>query len=87
MGVDTATSSTHYVYRAGTAKTVTSVSRTTGWHELKWDYTSGTKVDMYIDGNLVGSPTGITALSGIAMGDFWIDGKIGANYFDDVMVH
>ncbi|QDH23078.1 right-handed parallel beta-helix repeat-containing protein [Saccharibacillus brassicae] len=86
LGVDTATSSTHYVYRAGTSKTATNIPRTTGWHELKWDYTSGTQVDLYIDGTLVGSPVGITAFKGIAMGDFWADGQTGSNAFDDVAV-
>lgn len=84
IGVDTPISTTKYVYRIGVVETATAITRTTGWHEFKWDYTSGTKVDMYIDGTLVASPTGTTAFSGISVGDWWANGRTGTVYYDDV---
>ncbi|WP_235886338.1 family 16 glycoside hydrolase [Paenibacillus cymbidii] len=86
LGVITAASSTHYAVRIDGTETATSVPRVTGWHQFKWDYTSGTKVDMYIDGVLVASPTGVTAVSEIAMGDWWADSAVGTYYYDDVKV-
>jgi hypothetical protein len=83
LGVNTPSSTTKYVTRIGGSYAVTSVTRTTGWHELKWDYSSGTKVDMYIDGTLVASPTGVTSFDHISMGDWWT-GNSGTGYFDDV---
>jgi hypothetical protein len=53
MGIDTPTSWTRYVTRIGSTYAATTVNRTTGWHSLTWDYTSGTHVKMYIDGTLV----------------------------------
>lgn len=86
LGVDTATDATHYVYQVDSTKTATSVSRTTGWHELKWDYTTGTKVDLYVDGTLVASPAGVVQFTTIAFGDFAADGVFATAYFDDVNV-
>jgi hypothetical protein len=84
LGIDTDVSIENYVYRAGITSTDTGIPRTPGWHELKWDYTSGTKVDMYIDGILVASPAGITSFNRIAMGDWWNDGNAGSVFFDDI---
>lgn len=86
LGVSTAISSNKYVYRIDSTWTATNITRTTGWHELKWDYISGTKVDMYIDGILVVSPTGLTSFGYITMGDWWNDSRTGAVYFDDVKI-
>ncbi|WP_307558301.1 right-handed parallel beta-helix repeat-containing protein [Paenibacillus sp. V4I7] len=85
LGVNTPTSTTKYATRIGSSYAATSISRTTGWHEFKWDYTSGTKVDMYIDGVLVASPTGMTEFNQISIGDWW-SGNTGTVYFDDVNV-
>ncbi|MDQ0897889.1 MULTISPECIES: carbohydrate-binding protein [unclassified Paenibacillus] len=83
IGVDTPTSVTNYVYRVGGTVKATTIPRLSGWHEFKWDYTSGTKVDMYIDGTLIASPTGTTAYSMVAMGDWWRSTSTGDVYFDD----
>ncbi|RAP75157.1 hypothetical protein DL346_17395 [Paenibacillus montanisoli] len=85
LGVNTPTSATKYVTRLGSTYAATTVTRTTGWHEFKWDYTSGTKVDMYIDGTLVASPTGVTSFNQISMGDWW-SSNTGLVYFDDVSI-
>lgn len=86
LGVRTSVSSDKYVYRSGATTTATSVTRTTGWHQFTFDYTSGTGVDLYIDGQLVASPTGITEFDGIALGDWWADSAAGTAYWDDVSV-
>jgi len=85
LGVHTNISTTKYIRRVGTDQTATSITRTTGWHELKWDYTSGTDVDLYIDGTPAGSTTETTSVSKIAMGDWWPD-TTSSNYFDDVEI-
>lgn len=83
--VNTPTSTTKYSYRVGGTHTATNVTRTVGWHEFKWDYTSGTKVDMYIDGVLIASPTGVTNFNRLQMGDQW-SGNTNTAYFDDVSI-
>jgi hypothetical protein len=84
MGVDTGTSATKYVYRSGTASTATAVSRIPGWHQLTWDYSSGTDVKMSIDGTLVNTSTGVTGFSTIAIGDWWKDAISGEVYWSDM---
>jgi len=86
LGVDTDISTTKYVRRIGINEYATDITRTTGWHELKWDYTSGTDVDLYIDGTPAGSTTATTSLSKIAMGNWWGSYLVGTNYFDDVEI-
>ncbi|MEK4351462.1 right-handed parallel beta-helix repeat-containing protein [Paenibacillus sp. FSL R5-0475] len=85
IAVNTPTSTTKYSVRLDGTYTATAISRTTGWHELKWDYTSGTKVDMYIDGVLVASPTGGTNFNRIVIGDSW-SGNTTTTYFDDIAI-
>ncbi len=85
IGVNTNTSSSKYVTRVGGTWAATTVSRTTGWHELKWDYTSGTDVKMYIDGILIKTEAGVISFNYLAMGDWW-SGIGSINYFDDVDV-
>jgi hypothetical protein len=86
LGVNTPTSTTKYTYRVGSTQTASTVTRTTGWHELKWDYRSGTKVDMYIDGVLVASPTGLTSFNQITLGDLWSGYPATTAYFDDISI-
>jgi len=86
LGTDTGTSTTKYTKRIGATSTATDITRTTGWHELKWDYTSGSDVDIYIDGTPAGSTTATTSFSKMAMGDWWSDTSTGVNYYDDVEI-
>lgn len=85
LGTDTSTSTTHYVYRVGNTSTASSIPRSTGWHELKWDYTSGTNVRLYIDGVWVATSSAVTSFNTIQMGDAW-NGYNGTAYLDDVTV-
>lgn len=89
LGVYTPTSTTNYVYWVGGVGIVaTSITRTTGWHELKFDYSGGARVDMSIDGTLVASPLVVRALNNISMGDFDpADSNTGTVYWDDVAVN
>lgn len=86
LGVNTVTSSSKYVYRIGGTWTASAVNRSTGWHELKFDYTSGTDLNMYIDGTLVNMTTAVTFFTHIDLGDAWANGITSSNYFDDVKV-
>ncbi|MEC0090013.1 right-handed parallel beta-helix repeat-containing protein [Paenibacillus macquariensis] len=86
IGLSLRASTTNYVKRIDGATTSTNVVRTTGWHEFKWDYTSGTHVDMYIDDVLIASPTGVTAFNEVAMGDWWQGDAVSNVYFDDISI-
>ena len=83
MGLNTGTSTTKYVTRIDSTWAATGVTRTTGWHELRWDYSSGSGVTMFIDGTPVATSAGVTTFSQVAMGDWWADGNNGTVYFDD----
>ncbi|WP_281366955.1 hypothetical protein [Paenibacillus phytorum] len=42
-------------------------------------------MDLYIDGTLVASPTGLTSFNRIQIGDLW-SGNTNTAYFDDVTI-
>jgi hypothetical protein len=86
LGIDTTTSTGFYCAMYNNATNITTVARTVGWHRLQWDYESNDHVDMSIDGVVVGRPTGVRQFNVIAMGDFVLDGRSGAAYFDDVQI-
>ena len=86
LGVNTNISTTKYSYRIGSNTLATSVKRSTGWHELTFDYRSGTDVKLYIDGLLVGTSTAVTSFNNISLGDTGGDGLTGNVYFDDITV-
>lgn len=52
MGLDYNTAG-KYIVQVGDQKEVTDIERTFGWHELKFDFTSGTEVKLYIDNQFV----------------------------------
>ena|GEM_PF-847767 len=80
-------SNTEYIKRIGATVSATGVKRSLGWHEFRWDYTSGTHVSLYIDGVHVGEDTGLTSFKSIVIGDVWDDGRAITNsYFDDVHI-
>lgn len=86
IGLHSGVSSTKYVMRLDGSWIATGVDRTAGWHELKWDYTSGTDVKMYIDNTLIHISSLITSFNSIALGDYWGNGQSGTVYFDDILV-
>jgi len=43
----------NYIIQIGNQKETTTIPRTFGWHELKFDYTTGTDVGLYIDNQFV----------------------------------
>ena len=77
----------YYSVRASgtsTAWEATTVKRSKGWHELKWDYTSGTDLKMYIDGQLVKTTTAIKNFDRIVLGFLW-DSANGRTFaFDNI---
>ena len=84
LGMDTAFSNDHYVVLVGSTEVLTSVARTYGWHELKWDYTSGTDVKVYIDGTLVQTLATQTSFSRVELGS---DTGLGISYYDQVYIY
>lgn len=85
LGVVSATSTTHYSYRIGNTHTATNISRTTGWHNLVFDYRSGTGVTLYIDEIQVAATASETSFNRILLGDIWST-DISDMYFDDIDV-
>lgn len=62
----------------------TNIPRTKGWHELKWDYTSGTDLKMYIDGQLVKTTSSIKDFDRINLSFIW-DSANGRTFaFDNI---
>ncbi|MGN0998148.1 MAG: Ig-like domain-containing protein, partial [Faecousia sp.] len=90
IGISGAKSTTHYSIRVGSAFTPTDVPRSEGWHELKWDYTSGTDCKMYIDGILVHTLENVNGFQTIQIGDFWNHSNypcdVSGIMFDDVKI-
>ncbi|MBO9607586.1 MAG: BNR-4 repeat-containing protein, partial [Paenibacillaceae bacterium] len=86
IGVNTTVSVTNYVYRIGANTYVSTAARTTGWHSLSYDYRSGSKAVLYVDGEKIAETTAETSFNRIGLGDFWADGKTGTVYYDDVFV-
>lgn len=68
----------------------TDILRSEGWHELKWDYSSGTNCKMYIDNQLVNTIQTTTGYNYICIGDAWGDpsysGNISHGLFDDLCI-
>lgn len=77
----------YYSVRASSSSTAweaTQVKRSKGWHELKWDYTSGTDLKMYIDGQLVKTTSAIKDFDRIVLGFLW-DSANGRTFaFDNI---
>jgi hypothetical protein len=87
IGVATYLSTTNYAYSVSGATYVSSsVARSTGWHEFKFDLTSGTDAKLYIDGVLISTTTNVTDFKTIVLGDSDLDGKSGLVYFDNLYV-
>ena len=87
IGVDTSKSGgkDNYLYRIEGDYLSSGVARSEGWHQFKWDYTSGKDVKFYIDDKLVASSDKVVAFNKIELGDFWqLDATIG--YYDDLIV-
>ena len=86
LGVNTNISTSKYCYSTGGGFIASAVDRTTGWHEFKFDLSSGSDCKMYIDGVLVAATSNMTSYKRIILGDNAADGKMGNVYFDYVLV-
>lgn len=81
IGLDQATAD-KYVIQIGNTKEVTDIVRTFGWHELKFDYTSGSDVKLYIDNQLVKT----LPASGFDYISFGSDDGKGQAFYDELYV-
>jgi len=88
IGVVTYNSTNKYSYLFEDNTWVTSsVNRTTGWHDFKFDFSSGTDTKLYIDDVLIGTSDILTSFDEIHLGDNAADGYTGNVYFDDVTLY
>jgi hypothetical protein len=87
IGVVTYNSTTKYSYLVdGQDWIISSVNRSTGWHDFKFDFSSGTDCKLYIDDTLIGTTDIITSFDEIHLGDNADDGNTGNVYFDNVQL-
>jgi hypothetical protein len=86
LGISTSVSTNEYCYRIEGTVFASSVPRSAGWHQLAWDYTSGTNVVLSIDSTNVVTTNNTTAFQTVAFGDWWGDGVVGSIYFDDLLI-
>lgn len=86
MGVRYNNSSSKYIYKDNSTWHVTNITRTTGWHELKWDFSDGTDCKLYIDGIQIGTIADFDGFKTIKIGDNSTGGDTGYIYYDDVTI-
>ncbi len=91
MGIDNAVgggSDGVYVVQVGEEKIKTDIKRYYGWHELKWDYSSGQDVRLYFDDQLVATLSeekGVsTSFDYVAMGS---ETGSGITFFDELTIY
>lgn len=91
MGIDDKVgggSDGNYVLQIGNEKIKTDIGRYFGWHELKWDYSTGKDVKLYFDGQLVKTLTeddGInTSFNYVSMGS---ESGSGITFFDELNIY
>jgi hypothetical protein len=85
IGVVTNTSTNKYSYLVdGQTWVASSVNRTSGWHEFKFDLSSGIDTKLYIDGTLIATTDILTSFDEIYLGDAADTTTTGNVYFDDV---
>ena len=91
MGIDNGVgggSDGYYVLQIGDEKIKTDIQRFFGWHELKWDYSSGTDVKLYFDGQMVKT---LTEEDGISMSFDYVsmgsENGSGVTFFDELVIY
>lgn len=84
IGANGDVSKDYYLYQDGDKVVQTKVQRKAGWHTFKFDYTSGTDVKMYIDGEEVATLPA-DSFNYLGMGDW--TGNGGAAYYDQVVIY
>ncbi len=82
LGVDTTVSQDRYVVRTAAGAVATGVPRTSGWHELRWDY----RGVLFVDGRKAGSVPLPTAFDQVSLGALSSDGRRGVVRWDDLRV-
>lgn len=84
IGANGDISKDYYLYKNGDEIIQTSVQRKAGWHTFKFDYSSGTDVKMYIDGEEI-AQLPAQAFNYLGLGDW--TGNGGAAYYDQVVIY
>lgn len=87
LGVDTSKNGgkTNYIYRIEGTYYPSQVNRSEGWHQFKWDYSSGEDVKLYIDDELVTTTNIVNQFNKIELGDFW-QADLAVGYYDDLSI-
>ncbi len=90
--IDTTRSTTKYVYctyLGSDVRTVSFIDRSLGWHKVVWTYNSTGVVDLYLDGVLLLSTTGLDNFADFDLGSWSWDNINGCTpmWFDDFMVY
>ncbi len=86
IGINTDVSRDCYVWTHGDVHTASTVKRTKGWHEFKFDYSNGKDMLLYVDGILIGTIKDGTYVNMIAMLDLWEDKHYSKIYIDDISI-
>ncbi len=90
--IDSTRSTTKYVYCiyiGGDVRTVSFIDRTLGWHKVTWTYNTGGLVELFLDGILLTSTTGLSDFADYDTGSWSWDNINGCTpmWFDDFMVY
>ncbi len=85
LGISTGASDC-YIFRSGTEQIVTTVKRSEGWHQLKFDYSSGKDGKCYIDDVLVATFDDVKKFKNFKVTDAWGDNSVSNIFVDDIQV-
>jgi hypothetical protein len=87
VGIDTDTSTTKYVYRIYNSGgfIATTVTRSTGWHVIRFEAVTGNSIKAYIDNTLIATVTSFTTYKYFEIGSYWTVSKAGL-YYDNVLI-
>ena len=90
--IDTTRSTTKYVYCiyiGGDNRYISYIDRALGWHKVQWVYTASGNVELYLDGALLATTSGLSDFSDYDTGTWNWDNTAGSSamWFDDFMVY
>ncbi|NOU88413.1 carbohydrate-binding protein [Paenibacillus sp. LMG 31460] len=90
LGINGHTSKDYFSYLDGTTEKLTTIPRTFGWHQFKFDYSTPGQVNLSIDGQLV-TTLNRASFNYIGMGNYNSTGAPGTNtgmsYYDLIDVY
>ncbi|NOU71371.1 hypothetical protein GC098_08040 [Paenibacillus sp. LMG 31458] len=90
LGINGHTSKDYFSYLEGTTEKLTTIPRSFGWHQFKFDYSTPGQVNLSIDGQFV-TTLNRASFNYIGMGNYNSTGAPGTNtgmsYYDDIDVY